>query len=65
MRDDEETLAGVKIASIVLRKADTLTRVTEKDHSVSLPHAGKWAFLSHEASTRRIEMETESWQQQP
>lgn len=41
MRDDEKTVAGVEIASIVLRKADTLTQVTEKDHSVSLPHSGR------------------------
>lgn len=38
MRDDEKTLAGVEIVSMVLRKADTLTQATEKDHCVSLPH---------------------------
>lgn len=30
MKNDEMTLAGVEITSIVLRKADTLTQVTEK-----------------------------------
>ena len=44
MRDDEKTLAGVKIVSIALRKAGTSTQVTEKDHSVSRPHSGKRAF---------------------
>lgn len=44
MRGDEKTLAGVKIASVVLRKADTLTQRTERDHSVSLPHLGKPVF---------------------
>lgn len=44
MRDDEKTLAGVKIVSIVLRKADTLTKVTEKDHSVFPLHSDKQAF---------------------
>lgn len=38
MRDDEKTLAGVEIVSMALRKADTLTQATEKDHCVSLPH---------------------------
>lgn len=40
MKNDEMTLAGVEITSIVLRKADTLTQVTEKNllcHP-SLPH---------------------------
>lgn len=46
MRDDETTLAGVEIASIVLRKADTLTQVTEKDHCVSPPHSGR-GYFSH------------------
>lgn len=63
MRDDGMTLAGVDIASIVLRKADTLTPVTEKDHSISLPHSVKRVFQSREASKKRSGMETESWQQ--
>lgn len=58
MRDDEKTLAGVKIVSIVLRKADTLTKVTEKDHSVFPPHSDKQAFQSLEPSTRSPEKET-------
>lgn len=58
MRDDEKTLAGVKIVSIALRKAGTLTQVTEKDHSVSRPHSGKRAFQPHAPSTRSPEKET-------
>lgn len=56
MRDDGKTLAGVEIASIVLRKADTLTPVTEKDHSISLPHSRKRVFQSLKASERRSGM---------
>lgn len=63
MRDDGKALAGVEIASIVLRKADTLTPVTEKDHSISRPHSGKRVFQSREASKRRSGMKTESWKQ--
>lgn len=45
MRGDEKTLTRVEIASVVLRKADTLTQVTEKDHSVSLPHSGNRVLI--------------------
>ena len=65
MRDDGKTLAGVEIASVVLRKADTLTPITEKDRSVSLPHSDKRVFQSLEAAKRRSGMKTESWQQLP
>lgn len=66
MRDDEKTLAGVEIVSIVLRKADTITQVTEKDHSVS-PRIQANGYFSHMRlpSTRKIEMETECWQHLP
>lgn len=53
MRDDEKTLAGVKIVSIVLRKADTLTQVTEKDHSVSPPTFRQTGLLVTGAFNRK------------
>lgn len=35
MRDEEKTLAGVEIVSILLRKSDTLIQVTGTKHPVA------------------------------
>ena len=46
MRDDGKALAGVEFASIVLRKADTLTPVTEKT-TLSPSHIQANGYFSH------------------
>lgn len=46
MRDDEKTLAGVEIASVVLRKADILTPVTKKT-TLSPSHIQANEYFGH------------------